>query len=89
MVWFGIVRDNEAIAQCQRADALRRSAPDPQRRVAERVGRWVGLPLIVTTASVLAIIPGTLVPPTQAAPLAPVALDEGYLGGGSAGFVLR
>ena len=80
MAWFGIVRDDEAIAQWQRADAVRRATSDPRRRVAGRAGQWVGLPLMATIASVLAVVPGTLVPPTEAAPVARVALDGSPVG---------
>lgn len=65
MAWCGVIRDSEAIAEWQRSGGRRRR--DPQRALAERLGRWVALPLVTTVAMVLAVIPGTVVSRSDAA----------------------
>lgn len=81
VVWFGVVRDDDAIVEWQRQVASGRRARRIG-RLGQRVSRAVGLPVAATGAALLAMLPQVSLGPDLAAPqtdtvqvlaLAPVA----------------
>ncbi|GAA1903132.1 lytic murein transglycosylase [Lapillicoccus jejuensis] len=85
VVWFGVVRDDDAIVEWQRQVAVSRRAPATG-RLGQRLSRAVGLPVVATGAALLAMLPQVQLGPDLAAPqtdtaqvlaLGPVGYDVG------------